>query len=321
MPTFVPRELRETADISRGRFQPRQVLKLTLIALAVGVGAYVALGFLADAVAEHVSDEMEVRVFGDVSDALEGTEPPPEDLLALFDGLWASPRVTRKLDYRLFVLDEEVPNAFALPGGAVGITRGLLEHVHTRVGRAFVLAHELGHHEHRHALRRLGRRLLVALTLGLVQGSAGGSTPVLDLSEGVLAAGYSRAEEAEADAFAVTLVREGSVRGAFADADGMLEFFRWVLCGASDDLRGPLGESSASELFASHPLTLDRVNAVRAALGLPAVDLPTFCGGDGSGGPARAGGPRRGPLRGVAPRAWKACGPSLRVRGRRGRSR
>lgn len=291
MPTFVPKELHETADISRGRFRPRQVLKLALIAVAVGVGIYAALGLIADAVAEHISDETEVRIFGGLSEALDGAEPAPPDLVALFDALRSDPAVHRRLAYRVFVLDEESPNAFALPGGGVGVTTGLLEHVHTRLGRAFVLAHELGHHERRHALKRLGRTLLLAVGLGLVEGSARGtSTPVLGVSEGLLAARFSRAEEAEADAFAVALVGHGVPGNARAEGppgqgaqsddqtDELLEFFRWVLCQAPADLRGPLGESGLGELLASHPLTLDRVNAVRAALDLPPVDLPTWCG-------------------------------------------
>ena len=53
-----------------------------------------------------------------------------------------------------------MPNAFAIPGGGIGLTTGLLEAMLTEEGMAFVLAHELGHHTKRHVLKNFWRAIL-----------------------------------------------------------------------------------------------------------------------------------------------------------------
>lgn len=58
----------------------------------------------------------------------------------------------RKLDYRVYLMLDPMPNAFALPGGIILVSTGLLETVANEAQIANVLAHELGHHELRHVI-------------------------------------------------------------------------------------------------------------------------------------------------------------------------
>ena len=51
----------------------------------------------------------------------------------------------RKLPYEIGVLDDSVPNAWALPGGKIGIDRGLLPEIENEAERAAVLSHEVTH--------------------------------------------------------------------------------------------------------------------------------------------------------------------------------
>ena len=164
----------------------------------------------------------------------------------VFEELSADPDL-RPLPYRLFRIPTRDTNAFALPGGRVGLTDGLVEAIDTEVGLALVLAHELGHHHHRHALRKLGRSLLFRLTLALLGLSGDAPTEIgLILAEG----GYSRGQETEADEFAMALVVEH-----YGDAEGSLVFFEEVLAG---------GDESRWESFLStHPLTEHRIAHLR----------------------------------------------------------
>src|SRR6185369_12453990 len=107
----------------------------------------------------------------------------------------------RRLDVEIRVVNIDIPNAFALPGGVVLLTRGLLEGAESPEEVAGVLAHELGHVLHRHALSHMIRNALLggawATTLGDYSGLL-----VIDPKTAYEAATlkYSREAEAEADA-------------------------------------------------------------------------------------------------------------------------
>jgi predicted Zn-dependent protease len=135
----------------------------------------------------------------------------------------------RDIIYSFQILDSPDDNAFALPGGYVYISRGLYEKL-DEGELAAVLAHQIAHVAARHALKHmqsaLGDEVLVGLVLvGLgrkdpevVRQIAGASDAVFDL----LGRGYSRQEELQADALAVTyLTRAGYDPYALA---GVLEF-------------------------------------------------------------------------------------------------
>ena len=73
-----------------------------------------------------------------------------------------SPR--KDVDYTFHIVDMEVPNAFALPGGYVYVSRGLLALVNSEDELAGVMGHEIGHVAGRHAVQRVtpvGRHLTV----------------------------------------------------------------------------------------------------------------------------------------------------------------
>ncbi len=62
------------------------------------------------------------------------------------------------MQFRFFILDTDNANAFACPGGIIFITRGMLDLIKTEAELAVILAHEIGHVAHRHALIELGER-------------------------------------------------------------------------------------------------------------------------------------------------------------------
>jgi predicted Zn-dependent protease len=58
------------------------------------------------------------------------------------------------LEYHFTLLDDEIINAFALPGGYVYVTRGMLTHVNTESELAAILGHEVAHVTEKHGLRK-----------------------------------------------------------------------------------------------------------------------------------------------------------------------
>ena len=70
--------------------------------------------------------------------------------------------------YKFTVLNSAEPNAFALPGGYVYITRGLLENLGSEAEFVAILGHELGHVEHQHSMLQQNKQIAAQLLLGAV---------------------------------------------------------------------------------------------------------------------------------------------------------
>jgi beta-barrel assembly-enhancing protease len=114
-------------------------------------------------------------------------------------------------DYQFFVINESVPNAFAIPGGYIFIYRGLIEMMASEGELAGILSHELGHIQAHHYQRRMeeGHMLNLATLAGVLAailiGAKGGGVGSQALAMGSIAGAqtaqlkYSRENEEEAD--------------------------------------------------------------------------------------------------------------------------
>ena len=244
---FVPKRLTETDDASRGLATRKTFFKEALGVLLFLVAAYVVLGWLGILLAEWIPDAWERRL-GDATAAFD-SEHSSEELARvqpILDRLVAGESM-RELDYRLFLFDSPDPNAIAVPGGSIGISSSLMDVVETEIGLAFVVAHELGHHQNRHTLRALGRMLLLHTVAAMFGSSRNLLGSALEVSE----SGFSRKQEREADEFALGLVyrKYGTTRGVF-------EFFNWVA--ANGD------EMHLQKYLGTHPLSEDRTSSLEA---------------------------------------------------------
>lgn len=217
---FVPRKIEKTADNSRGKESWKDKLKNLTSVVGVLAVLYFAIGLLADFVAMRISEETESKVFGSAFSVLQSESAPPEFELAekTFVRLIRNSEL-RPLPYTLVYWEESSPNAFAVPGGGVIVTQGLLDMVTNETALAFVLSHELGHHQHRHTLRGIGRGLLISLVFNYIFGSTGGD--VVSGAVKLAEMGHSRHDERQADDFGFRLAY-----ASFGNADGYLDFFQ-----------------------------------------------------------------------------------------------
>lgn len=106
-----------------------------------------------------------------------------------------------EIEYRFTILNDDMINAFALPGGFIYITRGMLTHMNSESELAAVLGHEIAHVTEKHALRRESRGKGISV-LNTVLAVASGQPALYELGNmfgGVLLSGYSREFELEAD--------------------------------------------------------------------------------------------------------------------------
>ncbi len=138
---------------------------------------------------------------------------------------------------QIHVLDHDMVNAFALPGGRIVFFRGLIDQAETAEEVAAVLAHEIGHVVHRDPTRDALRSAGSLGVLGLLFGDFAGGTITLFLANQLVNASYSQAAEATADAYAHALLDNADIspsslgtmferlRAEYGDAEGIIAHF------------------------------------------------------------------------------------------------
>jgi predicted Zn-dependent protease len=181
--------------------------------------------------------------------------------------------VDRRLD--LVVVDNPTMNAFAVPGGVVGVHNGLFKFAENEDQLASVLAHELAHLSQRHFARRVEQQqaaylpTMAGLLAGLVlAATAGGGAGIAAITATQAAAlqnqlNYSRSNEQEADRVGMqTLVKTGMSPDAVGDMFERMQF-------GSRYSRG-----NVPEFLLTHPVTSSRIADARGrAANLPPMKL------------------------------------------------
>jgi beta-barrel assembly-enhancing protease len=168
------------------------------------------------------------------------------------------------------LLDWGLVNAFAVPGGQIIVTKGLLQTATSPDEVAGVLSHELGHALELHPEASLVRGLGLATGAQLVFVGASGTLSNLGLILTQLR--YTRIAEREADVHALRILKAAGI-----SAKGLGDFFERI------DGKKPSQPSSSKRftdfsLIRTHPLTADRIAMVRAQTSYPST--PALTEGD-----------------------------------------
>ena len=163
------------------------------------------------------------------------------------------------LPYEFVVLNNDVPNAWALPGGKIAINRGLLMELQDEAQLAAVLSHEIVHAAARHSASQMTQSMLLGVGTQLAGIAARntdyGELAVLgsQLGAGLYQASYGRGQELEADQYGILyMARAGYDPQAAVELQQT--FVRLSAKRQSNWLEG---------LFASHPPSQQRVDANR----------------------------------------------------------
>jgi predicted Zn-dependent protease len=167
------------------------------------------------------------------------------------------------LDWRFVVVNVWPVNAFALPGGYVYVTRGLIEQSDRLDELAGVMGHEVAHVTRRHTARQIqeGRKQDVGVTLlctltGLCR-TVGGAIAV-QIGVEAQTAQYSQRHEAEADSVGVIITRRAGI-----DPEGLPRFLETVLAQRAEQ------PTPLEAFFASHPTDESRIAALRRHIAAP----------------------------------------------------
>ncbi len=160
----------------------------------------------------------------------------------------------RSFHFEAFLAGE--PNAFALPGGFVFVSRSIVDLCEGQDELAFVLGHEMGHIISGHAIERIVTNSAVsaASRTSAVRGLLGGWLRRVGVQ--FLETAYSRDRELEADRLGVRLAR-----AAGYDPEGAIR-----LLGRLGEIKAGAGEGGLGEYFSTHPTFDLRMASIRRFL-------------------------------------------------------
>jgi len=184
----------------------------------------------------------------------------------------------QQFPYQFTLLNTPIVNAFALPGGYVYVSRGLMALASNEAEMAGVLAHELGHVNARHTAERLSAAQMAQL--GMMLGAVGASA--LGLGPGAAQVGqqiammsiqsYSRKQEFEADTLGVRYMSRAGY-----EPNAMVSFLSTLREQSIVDakMRGlPPGSVDQFNMMSTHPRTKDRVEKAIQAAAVTRPDNP-----------------------------------------------
>ena len=245
--------------------RPRRSLKRRMLIqagiglAALGILAVVvlaALPYAADSLARFVPRRWENSIGSGFMAALEKRFPPCTGLGGQTALASLARRIAGNQDtltrVRIRVLRSRIPNAFALPGGYIGIFEGLIRFTESPEELAGVLAHEMAHAENRHPmksiLRQSGYRLIFSAMTG--DTSMLGSSAA-KLTETLLNLSFTREAERKSDRISIDMLNRAGIRSY-----GLPRFLNRLR-------KADSGKTSRGGYFSTHPAPEERAKAMR----------------------------------------------------------
>ena len=161
-----------------------------------------------------------------------------------------------QLTYHFKIIDASVVNAFAVPGGYVYFSRGILAALNNEAELAAVMGHEIGHIAARHSAQQYSKAQLAQIGLGVGSIFIDSSilTSLAQLGVGMLFLRFSRDNERQADDLGVEYASKAGY-----DAMEMANFFETL-----ERMNPGSDRSGLPGWFSTHPNPEDRIQAVRA---------------------------------------------------------
>ncbi len=203
------------------------------------------------------------RAFGAVTE-----DPDITSYITKLGGRIASAAGQSPSNFEFFLVADKSINAFAMPGGFIGVHTGLIANAQSEAELASVLSHEVGHVTQRHIARMFSQQKqtsLVSTAAFIAAILVAASNP--QAAQGLAAAGagysidqqlgFSRDAEREADRIGFTTLTKAGF-----DPQGMVDFFGRL------QQSSRLYENNAPAYLRTHPLTTERISDIRNRVGI-----------------------------------------------------
>ncbi len=279
MPRAICTARTQARPLTSSPWQPSRAWPALLLAASL-------LSACGTAVRNPVTGQNERTVMDERAEITEGTKAHQEILKAY--GVVADPALQAyvngigqklaaqshrsTLKFTFTVLDSPEINAFALPGGFVYITRGIMSYLDSEADLAGVIGHEIGHVTARHGAQRAtqqqraGLWVLGAAVLGAVVGGEGGARAAGEFGQNIVAgniARYGREQELQADQLGAEYLAR--VRYNPTNMIDVIQVLKSQELFAADAARAagrPVSQGGGGWL-ASHPSNDERLQSIR----------------------------------------------------------
>ena len=227
------------------------------------------MGLLISCAVNPVTGKRELSLISEEQEIAMGREYDPQ--IAAMYGVYDDPKLLKyvndlgqkmakishrpNLKYEIKIMDSPVINAFAVPGGYVYITRGILAYLNSEAELAGVMGHEIGHITAKHSVSQMSKAQLAQLGMGLGSVFIEGFDQYAGLAGqavGLLFLKYGRDDERQSDKLGVEYSTEVGY-----DAREMANFFKVL-----DNMNKSSG-SSLPDFLSTHPNPADRFSDVK----------------------------------------------------------
>jgi len=250
---FIPRQPKDGINISK-----THPLKELLYLISVVVGGFIiiviACYIFIDLLVPFVPVKYEQKAFKGMEKlftlALDSNDNSTMKEKEILDKLIDDISVHWKdnpYSFDVIVVLDIIPNAFAIPGGTIAVTSGLLSTAKSENELVFVLGHEMGHFANRDHLTRLSRSLLMTLVFSMIGIQSDTSSDMMEAVEQITDQAHSREQERNADEFGLDIVVK-----KYGHIDGALTFFKHM-----PKTSGKM--KPITKYFATHPMDQERI--------------------------------------------------------------
>ena len=212
----------------------------------------------------EIDEKQELEIGRDMAARLLGAAPLVNDArlqrYVNHVGRWLASQSARPdLPWRFGVLEAPQVNAFAVPGGTIFVTRGLVERMRSEAELAGVLAHEIAHVAKKHHLKAIQKSAQAelageALSLAMKDSSSEARGKLVRFGTEMYSRGLDKADEMEADRLGVVI----AARGGY-DAYGLPAVLQTLQAMNPED-------SALALMFKTHPAPAERLDALAAKM-------------------------------------------------------
>ena len=230
-----------------------------VVLLLAAIGFYFwGLPFIADKVARAIPQSTEEYLGKQLYAQAMATAKENKQLSPHVRGFYRQLQVNSTYNMQVTVIENETPNAFALPGGYLVVHHSILKRMQQPEELAALLGHEAGHVQMRHTTRALFRSLSSYLFISLIFGDVSGITTVVIQNADVLKRlEYNRRLESEADEFSFGMLRRSRI-----NPQGLVLLFTHLKEEQGDDNNN----SELEEFLSTHPALDSRIKSMKSMI-------------------------------------------------------
>lgn len=231
------------------------LVKVFLFFVLFLVASYLWLvPYIAERLARRVPVSYEESLGNGIFNSLSGNMNIDKKRTLYINEFFQELKIPSKYHIRITLVNDDIPNAFALPGGNIVVYDKILEGMKSYEDLAALLSHEFTHVNNKHTTRSIFRQLGSSIFLSVIIGDLGAVSGVLlSNADELKSLSYSRSLEKEADLEGLRLLSERKI-----DGNGFVRLFG-ILKNEMDSVQ----TSETSEWVSSHPNLDKRIKYIR----------------------------------------------------------